>query len=145
MLEEKIAHVDSRTTLKGRRIATLNVYLDDSTDHPDCSSALACQPDGQFEMWIRPNADSQFMDKAGFKSTMHNYRTVLAHELGHFLAALTQDPIHKLSDALHKTPLAPIINEMREEKAWELAKEIEPELNPEMQTQALNTYAKYRQ
>lgn len=78
---------------------------------------------------------------AGESLTRDNLETVLAHELGHFIANVFHDPTHdedkikKAWDAEDGKLLVPT-----EIKAWDLAEVIKPNLNKTIREYALKSY-----
>jgi hypothetical protein len=136
----KQTKMDDKTTLKGKKIATLNVYLDESTEHSDISSAVRSRDEnGVYELWLRPFVDGKILkENAGYELTTKGFQTIVAHELGHFLAMITLDPTH--------SKLAYFImgQTVGERKAWKLANEIKPDLDKGLEKIALDQAEKVR-
>lgn len=119
MEQEKVSELMNGVKVTGKKIGTLTLYIDDSDKHLDLSSGFFTAKNGDYELWIRPNADNHL---AGHSLTNHEFQTVIAHELGHFLATLSNDPTH--SSLMHV--FLPTYGEVR---AWQLAEQIKPDLD----------------
>jgi hypothetical protein len=133
-----------------RKIATLEVWIDETEG---AKSALqARMSSDEFRLIIAPNEDEQSKGPG-------NLPSIIAHELGHFMAHLLKDKAHTRLNRL-----APIVNfrkmvgdwsnqlEKRftrevelptEVQAWKYADMIYPNVKQEIRAAALYTYEGY--
>jgi|ERR1700674_332973 len=131
-----------------KTIATLDVIISDGigdrlADYP--SGMLAPSNDGtrdHYTVTLRPKVDGPILDAIREPRNLDNVETLLAHELGHFVATLFADPSHDrrmklLSMLLNDSSL----NLNAEKKAWEIGEKIYPQLNQRLKAKALQGYA----
>lgn len=116
-------------------LATLNVYVDmDETATP---SGIRKTDGNDYELVMYPNQDCIPCD------TRHAFQTIMAHELGHFVAMVTRDPSHHPANRLmamlagKNSAAAELPGEI---KAWELARTISPDLDRKTEQECTDSY-----
>lgn len=118
-------------------MAELKVYVD--MDRTDMPSGVVNDGRGNFTLVMYPN---QACVPA---KTREEFQTVMAHELGHFIAIVTQDPTHgqrrnvMFRQIDNPTPADQLPGER---KAWELAEKINPDLNKKIAADCIGSYEK---
>lgn len=124
-----------------KTLATLTIILSD--DNQGASSNLSFPADGSpnYSLIIKPNVDKVILSAAREPLNMANLETILAHELGHFIADVLKDKTH--SPAILR--LARMMDDSRllfpaENKAWKLGEIINPSLNKHIEDFALEGY-----
>lgn len=119
-----------------RLVANLKVVFD-PTDTKQPSGIE--RENGEFTLILRPYKDAQFLNEANpLGDHRRTLQTIIAHELGHFVAMITKDPTH--NNPLEQYGLAPLTP--GEQKAWEIAKEIVPDIDPNLENKAMESYKK---
>lgn len=116
-------------------IATLNVWVDsDTTGLP---SGLHTSADGKtFNMVIKPNVDKPIFDHIAHNPNLDPIQSIIAHEMGHFVARLTADPTHREASIFNlHVPLVPA-----EKKAWDIGEAINPQIDKTLRDSAMRSY-----
>ena len=116
-----------------RKIATLDVYV---SDDKTASGTRQTSP-STFELTM--NAGSPCNPTIG----RLEFQTIMAHELGHFVALVTHDPTHNVPVVEHL--LSRITGDASalvpgEKRAWEIAREILPNLDTAKEKKCLDSY-----
>jgi hypothetical protein len=116
-----------------RQIARLDVFVDTESNSP---SGTAQVENGRFVLNMNLG-DSKTIPI----DTKEAFQAVFAHELGHFVAMIMRDPTHDPSNKLFQM----ITNDSSavlpaERKAWEIAKEIVPDLDRTTEAKCLKSY-----
>jgi hypothetical protein len=126
-------------------IATLDVIVSDGVGDPlgEYSTGLLPPREGNhFKLTIRPKIDAPILANIKEPLNRQNMETLLAHELGHFVAILFSDPTHDRTMRLLSVILNDsTLNLQAEAKAWELGEIIKPKLNKRIEHYALSGYA----
>ncbi len=131
------------------KMASLEVYLTDSTDIPSHLTRKGAQ---SYELNVNPLIDERIIDS--FKSTgkisgntTDLMQNIIAHELGHFVAFITKCPTHSLKNATIKEITVngeqcnQVLNPQAEMRAWTLAERmIGDNLNKQLRTLTTATY-----
>jgi hypothetical protein len=112
-------------------LATLRFYVDNDT--PNLSSAEEQTGPNEYEINIRPENDRKFSEMLNIPETREATQSIIAHELGHFIATVTHDPTHQPLYRVFNGPLA------GETKAWDIAEKIVP-IEKKVRKIALNSY-----
>jgi hypothetical protein len=120
-----------------RLVATLQVIVDDASSWP--SHYQSPQFGEPHKLVLNPNADKDGFKEMGFVLTEKSLPSIMAHELGHFVAQLTGVPSHNTSRYI-----PPPVRLQAEKDAWELAEKMVP-VDSEVKEIALNTYRKQAQ
>jgi hypothetical protein len=117
-----------------KQIANLEVWIDDTKD--GIPTGLHSASDNyHFAMVIKPTVDNEVLERLKHNPQLKPIQSIIAHELGHFVARLTHDSTHKGKGIYGNTPLVPT-----EEKAWEIGRVINPQVDEQIVTQALSSY-----
>jgi hypothetical protein len=117
-------------------VATLQVVIRRGLRGAGESSLLGKIDNQHFFLVLRPDADKLIIESLKNKSTTNREyaESVIAHELGHFVAYLLNDPSHsKLQKELRI--------DVPEKKAWHIAEKIGP-VSKDIEKDALIGYAK---
>jgi hypothetical protein len=117
-------------------LGTLHFYVTD--ENMGMSSAEKQTGPKEYEICIRPIADKTFAEMLEMPININTLETIISHELGHFVASISQDVSH---NPMYRMTFGPYDGEKR---AWELAHEIKPDLNPLIERKALGSYQKGR-
>lgn len=119
-----------------RLLARLEVFVD--VDSTDKSSGIRSDDGRNFELVLYPQQRDYPM------KDMHDFQTVFAHELGHFIAHATHDPTHRPKQLIQDTLTGQVcdLNIPAERRAWEFAKQMSPDLNQETMAHAISSYEK---
>lgn len=121
-------------------IAMLLVYVSDDATKPSALEWDERKP-GIFELGIRPNADIAVAKAAKIKADKQFTQTVVAHELGHFVASITDGVQGSQSDFMRAIGLYnPQLDVPAEQLAWDIAHKMGLKLNPKVEQFAMNTY-----
>jgi hypothetical protein len=115
-----------------RKVATLEVFID--TDITDMASACAQTGRDTYILIMCPNQTNAIPCK-----TRDEFQTIMAHELGHFVALVTRDPTH-YSNAVAQIPGSTTAMIPGERKAWQIAHTILPTLLPSSERLCLASY-----
>jgi hypothetical protein len=121
-----------------KKIATLEVFVN---TNPEAISYT--RRTGKVEFKIQLSPDVQGRREAGLPpdDSIEGFRTVLAHELGHFVALLTKDETHNpVNQLMFRLTGDPTPLRQAEKKAWAIAHEIYPNLDREDERSALASY-----
>ncbi len=115
-----------------RKIANLEVWIDDQSPIP--TRMARSRDDGsKYCLIINPGDECQ-LSKLGIASkAIGKWTSILAHEVGHFIAWVFNSPLQ--SDAA--LTLAPIL---AEKYAWDMAYYVNPNINNDVKQKALATY-----
>lgn len=124
-----------------KAVANIEIVLDDSpfTEFP--SSTTQSHVNGyNFRVVLTPRQDMRVFKFAGVKNpNLNTLQTVLAHELGHVVSYITNDPSHN-QESPEKALAAPHVP--AETKAWEIASEIQPDFDVKIRDFVLDEYRK---
>lgn len=116
-----------------RKIASLDVYID--LDTTDTASNMRQYGSTNYELTMYPN---QGYTPA---KTRDQFQSIMAHELGHFVAMVSRDPTHYSDAALMgKLVKSPTLALAGERKAWEIAHTILPTLLDSTEQSCLKSY-----
>ena len=115
-------------------IATLEFWYEPNPN-PDKSSAERQIGPKEYQIFLRPKSDSGFLKQLKVPETQKAVESIMAHELGHFLAQVMRDPTH---NPMLRQLLGPLAGE---EKAWKLAEKI-TDIDSTVEKKALDTYRK---
>ena len=122
-------------------LGTLQVWLDmDETRLPSGIQQVAAR---EWDLVMRPTKDIRLLPEAAGRA---GFQTIMAHEMGHFIAQITRDPVSDkrnwafgtLPDG-SKTP-SPLSVLGEEKLAWKLARIANPDLLPKIEEYALRGY-----
>lgn len=123
------------------KIANLEVFIiegDTAEDRkeqqrPPGSSFYFKDDPMKMRLNLAPMEDRAGLIKAGIKSDnpKEAVQTIVAHELGHFVAAITKDATH---EKLFRFMLGPL---PAENKAWEIAENILPDLDQRLKRKVM--------
>jgi hypothetical protein len=128
------------------KIATLDVVISDGVGDPLANRPSGMLPPGNgrtnYTVTLRPKIDAPILESIHEKANIPNMETLLAHELGHFVAEVFGDPTHNKATKY----LATLLGESSlivpaEKRAWEIGEIINPKLNRNIRARALQGYA----
>ena len=121
-----------------RQVARVNIYINPVSTE---SSVTADSRNGEFDITI-----NQGEGKHAIKN-VSDFQTTLAHELGHVIALLTKDPSHDTRQnfaARDDFGGTHQLNIGAEERAWQFAHDIWPDLNQKAEDWSLGTYREHK-
>jgi hypothetical protein len=127
-------------------IATLDVVISDGIGDPlaDFPSGML-PPRGErthYTVTLRPKVDGQILQSIKEPRNLESVETLLAHELGHFVATIFSDPSHNPNLKILSVLIGDsTLNVPAEKKAWELGEIINPRLNQSIKQKALEGYS----
>lgn len=119
-----------------KKLATLTIYLDNEADGYNTDGLTSAfqtndPVPGEWSLVLRPKADASHMGRV---LTVKDGETIMAHELGHFLATFLKYPSHD-SLAASVGVVTPA-----EREAWRIGKIINPKLDYQMMDAAIAGY-----
>ena len=121
-----------------RKIATLDVYVD--SDESAFSFTRKTES-GKYETVMATNDSHAKENGHNGIHDIETFRTVFAHELGHFVAVVTKDESHNpINQYLFRLTNDRSTLVAGEKRAWEFAHLIYPNLNREDERFALKSY-----
>ena len=118
------------------KVATLEVYIDNDPSPENVSGIAQTSPD----TWVLTMYPNQ---KATPAKTQAEFQTIMAHELGHFVAMVTHDQTHYSNAAIAGKTLfhdSPTLALPGERKAWQIAHDIYPNLLASSEKSCLDSY-----
>jgi hypothetical protein len=127
-------------------IATLDVVISDGINDPlgDFPSGML-KPRGDrshYTITLRPKVDGPILEAIRQPRNLASVETLLAHELGHFVATVFNDPTHNPKLKILSVMIGDSrLNIAAEEKAWELGEIINPKLSQGIKHAALEGYS----
>lgn len=115
-------------------IAALLVSID--TESNGVPSELNGNGTNRFELILRPKVDNHFLSAVpNVNTNLDTMQTIIAHELGHFVAKITNDITHRNHGIDDFVPMVDTEN-----KAWQIAEVINPKVDKAIKSWALSTY-----
>jgi hypothetical protein len=115
------------------KIAQLNILVSDGNHEGPSPSHLARIGPREFNIVLNPIGDKYTLATFSQPTTLNALQSILAHEMGHFVATITGDPTHQGKHALPA-----------EIKAWTvadaIAKSAGTTIDPSVRNFALNGY-----
>lgn len=118
------------------KAATLEVYVDNDPN-PEEVSGIKQTSENTWILTMYPN------QKATPCKTREEFQTIMAHELGHFVAMVTRDETHYSNAAIAGKTLfgdSPSLALPGERKAWQIAHKIYPDLLASSEKDCLGSY-----
>jgi hypothetical protein len=123
-----------------KKVATLEVWYDDETTHPETGGPFVSHletnvQNGElqpFKLVVNPAADHQWLAEKPLANDRAKFASIIAHELGHFVAILMKSKWQTVLQAFDRLP--------GEREAWNIAHYINPNINAEVKQLALASY-----
>lgn len=120
--------------MERKLIATIEIYLNPHT-HGQGSRSSTKLPGNRWQVELDPATDAKnFATLNVHPEAQRSFETILAHELGHIVAQIANDPTHADINLMTNN-LVP-----GETRAWAIAKDISPTLATEMRDAVLDQY-----
>ena len=113
-----------------KTLATVTIKIGDTVG----SSGTHDGGDGNFTITVNPS------DLAETRKQPDFFQTTLAHELGHVVSLITKDKSHDNMDLVLSKMFGPQMLIPAEAKAWKIAHQIHPTLNPAIERADMATY-----